>query len=272
MIESKNSGLSVWFFESLSKAEEICHFVSIRAPGNSGPPYDSLNLSFTVGDDPKSVLKNRTRLTKALGIPLASLTTAKQIHDGHVKIVSRAMRGRGSTDYEGAIGATDAMVTNVPGICLMILLADCVPILFYDPSKRVVGVAHAGWKGTLGLIARKTVAAFKEHFDCAPEDILAGIGPSIGPCCYEVGQEVITRVEHVFGNRQGYVGNESAGGKGYLDLWTANQKQLIQAGIPERNIEVARVCTYHHSNLFFSHRYEKGKTGRFGAGIFIRGE
>jgi hypothetical protein len=272
MIESKNGALSVCFFESLSKLEEISHFVSTRSTGNSGPPYDFLNLSFNVGDDPESVLKNRTRLTKTLGIPLTSLTTAKQIHDGHVKIVSRAMRGRGSTDYRGAIRATDAMVTNVPGICLMILLADCVPILFYDTSKRVIGVAHAGWKGTLGLIALKTVVVFKEHFDCSPEDILAGIGPSIGPCCYEVGQEVITRVEHVFGTKQGYVSNESADGKGYLDLWTANQKQLIQAGIPERNIEVAKVCTYHHSNLFFSHRCEKGKTGRFGAGIFIRGE
>lgn len=270
MIEKRINSLSILLFENLLRYEAIDHFVSTRTGGHSHSPYDSLNLSFNVGDNSEKVLKNRNLLAGVLSIPLTSLTTAKQIHDGHVKVVSGGMRGKGCVDYQGAINATDAMVTNVPNICLMILLADCVPILFYDPSRRAIGVAHAGWKGTLRLVAEKTVRALQEHFGCSPQDIAVGIGPSIGPCCYEVGGEVVSEVEHIFGTRQDCIRKESQDGKGYFDLWGANLKQLVQTGIPEENIETAKLCTCHHPNSFFSYRHEKGKTGRFGAGIFIR--
>lgn len=270
MIEKKINSLCIWFFQNLLRYEAIGHFVSTRIGGHSRRPFEALNLSFNVGDDPEKVLKNRELLAGTLETPLTSLTTAKQVHEGHVRIVSEGLRGKGSTDYRGAINATDAMVTKVPGICLMILLADCAPILFYDPSKRVIGVAHAGWKGVLRFVARNTVESLREHFGCSPQDIVVGIGPSIGPCCYEVGQEVVSEVEHVFGFRQVCIRKESASGKEYFDLWTANLKQLLQAGIPEKNIEMAQICTCHHPNLFFSYRHEKGKTGRFGAGIVIR--
>jgi hypothetical protein len=140
----------------------------------------------------------------------------------------------------------------------------------YDSAKKIVGAVHAGWEGTLGLIARKTVKVFQKHFGSSPEDMLVGIGPSIGPCCYQVGQEVISRAKRVFGTTQGCVGNESSEGRGYFDLWKANLEQLLQVGVPQKNIEIAALCTYDHPDLFFSHRLEKGKTGRFGAGIFIR--
>jgi YfiH family protein len=270
MIEKKSNSLSVWFFENLLRYDGISHFVSTRLGGHSSPPYDSLNLSFNVGDDPEKVLKNRKLLAGTLGVSLTNLTTAKQIHNGHVKIVSEALRGKGSIDYKEAINGTDAMVTNVPNICLMILLADCVPILFYDPSKGVIGVAHAGWKGTLRCVAQNTLKVLREHFGCSPQDIVVGVGPSIGPCCYQVSQGVISEVEHVFGTKQGCIGNESADGKGYLDLWTVNRKQLLQAGIPEKNIEMAKICTCDHPDMFYSYRHEQGKTGRFGAGIVIR--
>lgn len=269
MIEKKINSLSVWSFENLSRYEELGHFVSTRMGGLSSSPYDSLNLSFNVRDDPEKVLENRKLLAETLGIPLTSLTTAKQIHKGNIKIVSEELRGRGSIDYKGAINATDAMVTNVPNICLMILLADCVPILFYDSSKRVIGIAHAGWRGTLQFVAQKTVKALREEFGCLPQDIVIGIGPSIGPCCYQVGQEILSQVEDVFGTKQDFIRNESEDGKGYFDLWRANLEQLLQAGIPEDNIEVAKVCTSHHPDLFFSYRHKKGKTGRFGASIVI---
>jgi len=270
VIEKKINSLSVWSFENLSRYEELGHFVSTRTGGRSSSPYDSLNLSFNVGDDPEKVLENRKLLVGSLGIPLTSLTTAKQIHNDNIKIVSEETRGRGSIDHKGAINATDAMVTNVPNICLMILLADCVPILFYDSSKRAIGIAHAGWKGTLQSVAQKTVKGLREEFGCLPQDIVVGIGPSIGPCCYQVGQEILSRVEDVFGTKQGFIRNGSEDGKGYFDLWRANIEQLLQARIPEKNIEVAKVCTCHHLDLFFSYRHKKGKTGRFGAGIFIR--
>jgi YfiH family protein len=270
MHQRKVHALSLWLFENLLKYEEIGHFISARTGGHSSAPYDSLNLSFNVGDNHQKVLKNRQLLAGALGISPASLTTAKQIHGSHVKIVSESLLGKDSTGCQDPIDEADAMVTDVPNVCLMILLADCVPIVLYDPTKRVVGVAHAGWKGTLQAIAKKTVEVFQGSFGCSPEDIIAGIGPSIGPCCYEVGSEVVFQVEHALGTKKDYVRNESSHTKGYLDLWTANLKQLVQAGISEKNIEIAQICTHDHPSLFFSYRHEKGKTGRFGAGIFLR--
>ncbi len=270
MIEKKINSLSIWFFENLLRYDEIGHFVSTRTGGYSNSPYDSFNLSFNIGDNPQDVLKNRKRLAGTLGLSLTSLTTAKQIHDCHVKIVSEELRGKGSIDYKGAIDATDAMVTDVPGVCSMVLVADCVPILMYDPTRKVIGVAHAGWKGTVQLIAQKTVKVLHEKFGCSPEDIVVGIGPCIGPCCYQVGQEVISQVEDVFGTKKNYIRKESADGKGYFDLQAANLKQLLQAGIAEKNVELAKVCTFDHPDLFFSHRHAKGKTGRFGVGIVLR--
>jgi len=270
MIEKKIDPLSVWFFENLLRHKGIGHFVSTRIGGCSNPPYDALNLSFNVGDAPKKVLKNRELLADTLGISLSSLTTAKQVHDAHVEIVTKGSRGKGATDYKGAINAADAMVTDAADTCLMALLADCVPILFYDPSRKVIGVAHAGWKGTLRSVARDTVSVFRKDFGCSPKDIVVGIGPSIGPCCYEVGKEVVGQVENLFGAKQGYIGKESTSGKGCFDLWQANLRQLVEAGIPEENIETAKVCTCHHPDLFFSYRHENGRAGRFGAGIVIR--
>ena len=270
MIEKKIDSLRIWFFENLLRCEGISHFVSTRVGGHSSMPCNSLNLGFNLRDDAEKVLKNRKVLAEALGIPAASLTTAKQIHDCHVKIVTEELRGKGAFDYTGAINATDALVTDAADICLTVLLADCVPILLYDPAKRVVGVVHAGWNGTLRLIAQETVMVFRKHFGSSSQDILAGIGPSIGPCCFQVGPEVSCQVKDIFGTEQDYIRNKSADGRGYLDLWTANMKQLVGAGIPEENIELAKVCTCDHVDLFFSHRCEKGRTGRFGAGIAIR--
>lgn len=270
MIEKKTNPLSIWCFENLLGHEGMDHFVTTRRGGASKPPYHALNLSFNVGDDPERVLNNRITMAQALGMPLASLTTAKQIHEAHVTIVSEALRGKGATDYQGAIDDTDAMVTNVPGICLMVLSADCVPILLWDPTKTVVGVVHAGWKGTLHGIARKTVEVFEKHFGSSPHDMRAGIGPSIGPCCFEVDSDVISQVRDLLETGGKHFCSNVTDEKGYVDLWSANQEQLVQAGIPADHIEVARTCTCHRADLFFSHRCEEGRTGRFGAGILIR--
>ena len=172
-------------------------------------------------------------------------------------------------NYEDAIDGTDAMLTNVAGICLMILVADCVPILLFDPRKKAIGVVHAGWKGTLKGIAKHTVETMETTFGSSAKDIIAGIGPSIGPCCYKVGPEVISQAKSVLHPANEYIINESEGGAGYLDLKKANLDQLLYAGLEEKNIETTSLCTFHNPGLLFSYRYHKGYTGRFGAGISL---
>jgi len=269
MIEKKTDLLTMLFFENLLQHQEIRHFISTRTGGFSSPPYNSLNLGLHVGDDPGDVLKNRERLATTIGIPLNQFTMARQIHSGNVKIISEELRGKGCADHKEAIDATDAMVTNVADICLIILVADCVPMLFFDPSRRAIGVAHAGWQGTLKFVALNTVRAMEEVFGSSPQDIIVGVGPSVGPCCYKVGPEVITQVEEGFHTRKEYISNESADGHGYLDLWRANLKHLLRAGIQRKNIEMAKICTCHNPDLFFSYRHQRGDTGRFGVGIVI---
>jgi YfiH family protein len=150
----------------------------------------------------------------------------------------------------------------------MVLVADCVPILLYDPDTRAIAAIHAGWKGTLASIAEQTVRTMKMHFGSNPSDIIAGIGPSIGPCCFHVGPEVVSQARKEFGSTAACIVSTSARG-GYLDLWQANQDQLLHAGLRKAHIEVAGICTAHHQNTFFSHRGEMGRTGRFAAGIYM---
>ncbi|MDI6783651.1 MAG: peptidoglycan editing factor PgeF [bacterium] len=270
MLRKSIDSLSFFHFENLSNFKQISHFISTRQGGFSNPPYDSLNLAFHVGDEPQTILKNRELLASSLDIPLSNFTTAQQVHDADVAVVTESMCGNGALDFESAIPATDAMVTEIPKICLMILTADCVPILFFDPKKKVIGVAHAGWKGTGKQIAQKTVQVMQKKFACSPSDILVGLGPSIGPCCYEVGAEVIIGIERTFANQTKEVLPWNSENQGYFNLWEANKIQLVQEGILERNIEVTGFCTRCHSDIFYSARQTKGATGRFGTGIMLR--
>ena len=269
MLEAHRDSLSTFRFHNLSKQSGVDHFVSTRIGGLSPPPYESLNLGFHVEDNAKTVLKNRERLAANIGIPLSDFTIPKQVHSGTVTTVTEEMKGYGAADLGTAIEATDAMITDVPHLCLTVLAADCVLVLFFDPQKRVIAAVHAGWRGTVKLAAQNTTDALYKKFNCNPTELLVGIGPSIGPCHYEVGPEVISQVEETFGSTNGYINNETPEGKGYFNLWEANKRQIIEAGIPAQNIEVAQICTYCNAHLFFSERHQKGRTGRFGAGIML---
>jgi YfiH family protein len=224
-----------------------------------------------VGDDPETVIKNRSIIASGLNIPLPHFVIPNQVHGCKVAIVTDQLKGSGVFDHVSALKETDAMITNIPNICLMLLQADCVPIVLFDVRKKVIGVAHAGWRGTVSRIAQNTIKALCEKFGCLPENILAGIGPSIGPCCYEVGYDTIVQFENAFCTEKGFIYNKMSDGKGYLDLWDANKVQIMQTGIPEMNIEVAGLCTNCNHDLFFSYRYQKGDTGRFGMGIMLKG-
>ncbi|HHT9111673.1 MAG TPA: peptidoglycan editing factor PgeF [Candidatus Brocadiaceae bacterium] len=270
MIEKNGNTLPLLYFGSFLRQREINHFVSTRNGGYSNPPYNSLNLGFHVGDDPQLVLKNRGRLASAIGVPFYNFTFAKQIHDCNVKVVTESLRGSGAFEYATSIEATDALVTDIPNICLTVLHADCVPVILFDFQKRVIGVVHAGWKGTMLQVTRNTVMVFREKFGSAPENIIAGIGPSIGPCCYKVGPEIIIQAKKVLQNKKGHIYKKTSGGNGYFDLWEANKIQLLHTGIPEKNIEIAQICTYCNHDIFFSYRYQKGETGRVGTGIMLK--
>ena len=269
MLKTHLQSLSTFRFQNLSKQSGIDHFVSTRIGGLSPPPYESLNLGFHVEDTAETVLQNRERLAENIGIPLSDFTIPKQVHSGKVTIVTEKMRGYGAADLDTAVEATDAMITDVPRLCLTVLAADCVLVLFYDPQNKIIAAVHAGWRGTVKLAAQNTAETLKQEFNCDPTELLVGIGPSIGPCHYEVGPEVITQVEDTFGSTNGYISAETSDDKGYFNLWEANKQQIIQAGIPAQNIEVAQICTYCNAHLFFSERHQKGRTGRFGAGIIL---
>jgi YfiH family protein len=166
------------------------------------------------------------------------------------------------------VQATDALITDVPGVPLMLRFADCVPIWFYDPVRRAIGLAHAGWRGTVAGVGRATVAEMGKAFGSRPEDVIACIGPSVGPCCYEVGKDVAYAVGEAFPGVEGQLLSPRANGSWHLDLWAANRHQLAACGVVY--IEVAGICTACHTDEWFSHRAEQGRTGRIGALIGLR--
>lgn len=271
MISNTAGDIRTFHFDNLSGCRDIKHFISTRVAGFGAPPFHSLNLGFKTADDSHNVLRNRRKLAEAMGIPLDNFTVTKQIHEAKVTVITSGLKGKGALDYESGLDATDAMVTNESDICLMVLLADCVPILFHDPVRRVVAAAHSGWKGTVKRISHEVIRVMTQEFGCAPGDILAGVGPSIGQCCYQVGPEVISGVRDALGSMDGLVDRESSDGRGYLDLWETNRRLLVNAGIPDENIEVAGMCSLCNADLFFSERHHPG-TGRFGVGIMLLDE
>lgn len=240
-------------FESLA-ALGIQHAVFTRLGGHSQGPFYSLNVGHTVGDDPACVEANHRAIYTALRIKPERVVTGRQMHSCRIVRVHREDAGR-------IIGPADALITTEQGLVLLQRYADCVPVLLAGPG--VIGIAHAGWRGTVAHIAAKTALAMAEAAGCRPEEIVAGIGPSIGPCCFEVGEEVISAVGRAFARGEHLISRQGDGGKAYVDLWEANAHQLRQVGV--RHIEIAQVCTRCHKDLYFSHRGDGGRTGRFAA-------
>ncbi|VBB06199.1 multi-copper polyphenol oxidoreductase laccase [Lucifera butyrica] len=261
----------VWFgmFPHLLR-KGIVHGISTRLGGTSLPPYATLNLGLHVGDDAERVRENRQRFCQALEIEAERVVNAEQVHGDKVFLVTDRETGRGARDYAGAIKGADALITNSPNVPLMLFFADCVPVLIVDPIHRAVGISHAGWKGTVAKIAQKTVLAMQRHFATTAADCLVGIGPSIGPCCYEVDEVVLSKLKENFIAWRDLV--EPSGERWRLDLWQANRLQLEEIGVPSGQIVISEVCTNCNTELFFSHRGEKGCTGRIGAVVMLQME
>ena len=236
------------------------HAIFTRSGGLSPEPWSSLNVGGTVGDDLIRVRTNRNRSLEALGCSPDSVFDVWQVH-GVDFICANAPRPDGES-----VRQADIILTDKCELTLYMRFADCVPLLLHDPRLGVVGIVHAGWRGTVRDVAGSAVQAMIKNYGSNPADIVAGIGPSIGPDHYEVGSDVILQVMEKFQDDSELV-LESHHGKIHFDLWKTNQILLERAGVGR--IEVAEICTACHVADWFSHRAEKGRTGRFGALITL---
>ena len=227
-------------FPGLFQNSEIIHGFSTRKGGISPPPFRSLNCGTNTTDSKKTVSENRNRFLQSINITSNDLAIPQQVHEKKIVNVKKP----------GIFEATDGLVTNIPGINLSIQVADCVPIYLYDSVKNAIGLVHAGLRGSAQKIVQKAVSEMQDQFLSKPADIRAFLGPSIGPCCYEVNSEVLAQFP------------KSCCDMNHLNLWMANTLQMEAVGVNSGNIFVSGICTKCHEYLFFSHRASGGKTGR----------
>lgn len=220
-----------------------------------------LNLAFHVGDDPERVRENRRILARQEGFELSRLVAAQQVHGSSVRLVSRDDSGRGALSYEDALPDCDALVTAEEGLPLLILVADCAPVLLVDPARRVCAVVHAGWRGALASIAGETIETMSREFGTRPGEVLAAIGPCLSVENLEVGEEVAAQVEV---QDAASVVRAERWIKPHLDLRGLIRRGLVQVGVNEANLEVSPLCPKERSEVFFSHRGQNGRAGRFG--------
>ncbi len=259
----QHSGVRYFTFESLALAG-FEHAIFTRQGGISPTPWASLNLGGTVGDLASRVVQNRLRAFQALGRQPESIFDVWQVHSCEV-VCADAPR----LPHQEHTKA-DAILTDTPQVTLFMRFADCVPVLLADPYRGVVGLVHAGWKGTISRVAAAAVRKMHDQFGSNPADLLAGIGPSIGAHHYPVGRDVAEQVIQTFGSQakaflspieQGSMSNDKY--QIQFDLWAANRTILEHSGVG--SIEVAGICTACYPEDWYSHRAEQGKTGRFGA-------
>ena len=229
--------------------------VTARSGGVSSGPYESLNLSLSVGDDPDCVLENRRLLATAFGAALNDFVFARQVHGAGVRVVTESHRGNGADPLDDAIDNTDALVTTTPGMVLAILTADCVPIVLHDPVAGMLACVHAGWRGTAAGVTAAAVAALQD-LGTRPSDVIAGIGPAIGADRYQVGPDVHEAVSRSFGPAApGFIRPDpSVPGRWLLDLPSANRHALREAGVPGPQIHPTDLVTGPASGHFFRAR------------------
>lgn len=260
-------GLVYYSFPALDGVKGVRHGFSTRLGGVSEGIFASMNLSFTRGDDDGAVRENFDRFCAAIGVVTEDVVISAQTHTANVKIVTAADRGRGVI-REKEYTDVDGLITNEPNVVLCTQYADCVPLFFVDPVKRVVATSHAGWRGTAAGIAAVTVEKMVAAFGCDPADIIAGIGPSIGHCCFEVDNPVYEAFSQVavFDDT---CFTDNGGGKYHIDLWQVNRNWMLKAGLLPDHITVTDLCTRCHPDLFWSHRKTGNDRGSLAAFIAL---
>ncbi len=226
-----------------------------RKGGVSPYPFDSLNMGGGSGDNPGNVRKNRALITAALGMPGAEIKTVPQVHGDGIYVLRGPDAARPDKGH-------DAIMTDLKRVPIGVLTADCVPILLYDPKRAAIAAVHAGWAGTVKGIAGKAVSEMGDHFGSRPENLLASIGPSIGPCCYEIDSKVLEPLNESMPGMAAQFITNSRPGHWYLDLWKVNRRILENAGVRLDRINVFGTCTACNPEKFYSHRKSGGRAGR----------
>ena len=253
-----NKNISYYTFSSLDDCR-LVHGVFMRYGGVSSKPWASLNMATSVGDSKESVIENRRRIMKCLSLKEDSIFDVWQVHS------NRVIHTMDSRKLDQPHQKADAIITNKQNVTLMMLFADCVPVMMYDPKKKVAALAHAGWQGTVNGVVSETVKSMQEKYACKPENIIACIGPSICVDHYEIGKDVAEEVERSFGSSEQVLIKKN--GKMHLDLQNANRIILQKHGV--KKIQNSNICTACNVSDWYSHRAEKGKTGRFAAVITV---
>jgi polyphenol oxidase len=248
--------LKYFYFDSFDRAD-LVQGIYTRHGGVSPAPWASLNLGGTVGDERENVVENRQRIFESCSRPVESIYDPWQVHGTDVICVEKPRPL--TSPHQKA----DVILTNRVEVTLLMRFADCVPIALYDPVKQVIGLVHAGWRGTIAGTAAAAVQSMVSHYQCEAQNILAGIGPSICVDHYQVGEEVVTAVRENFGDIDAEKVLWKNNGSYHFDLWRANQIVLEKSGVWQ--IEQAGICSYCCNDDWYSHRAENGKTGRFGA-------
>ncbi len=242
-------------FYEVSGWEGARGIFTTRRGGVSQHPFDSLNMGSGSGDDPGNVRKNRELITSALGMPGARIKTVTQVHGDDIYVLREPDAARPHNGY-------DAIMTDLRRVPIGVLTADCAPILLYDPKRAAIAAVHAGWAGTVKGIAGKAVSEMGNHFGSRPENLFASIGPSIGPCCYEIDSKVFDPLERYMPDYAAELVTDSRPEHWFLDLWKANRRILERAGMRSERIYVFGVCTACNPEKFYSHRKSGGRAGR----------
>ena len=256
-------------FPMLEQLGLVEHCFSTRMGGVSEGIYESMNFSFTRGDDPEAVKENYRRVAQAIHAQVEAFVTTDQTHTTNVRKVTKEDEGKGVTkprDYTDV----DGLITNEQGVVLSTFYADCVPLYFVDPVHKAIGLSHSGWRGTVRRMGKVTLEAMREAYGTNPAEVYAAVGPSICQECYEISEEVAEQFYQEFPKHGDELLLNKGNRKYQLDLWKTNEIILFEAGILPEHLAVTNICTCCNEKLLFSHRASKGKRGNLGAFLMLK--
>ena len=270
LLEQEKNGVRYLQFPAFSETGVCRHLFSTRIGGVSTGDLGTMNLSYSRGDKKENVDENFRRIAEVLDSDVKNFVLSQQTHTTNVRVVTNEDRGKGvieELDYTDV----DGLITNVPGVVLATFYADCVPLYFVDPVKKVIGLSHSGWRGTVNKMGKVTVDTMVKEYGCNRADILAAIGPSICVDCYEVSRDVADAFAEAFmgADNLDKIVRPKSEEKAMLDLWQANYAVFLEAGIEPEHITLPDICTACNKELLFSHRASNGKRGNLGAFLML---